>query len=104
MASENQPPAGNPGREPRTVRMGRNGRGIWEIAMPDGHDNVTCETFDDARRAAYLRATRVFPCELIVRDAYGRVVQRELIDGDREASQARRGQLSGDPVDLSVRN
>lgn len=103
MAFEDQPPPRDRARAPTTVRMGRNGRGIWEIAMPDGRESFTCETFGDARRAAYLCATRACPCELIVRDAYGRVVQRELIDCDHEARQALRGRLSEEPVDLSVR-
>ncbi len=49
--------------------------------MPSQHKSVTCETFDDARRVAYLYAARARPCELIVHDAYHRVLHRELIDG-----------------------
>jgi hypothetical protein len=52
--------------------------------MSGNGDPVTCETFDDARRVAYRRAARARPCELIVHDAYHRVLHRELIDGHRE--------------------
>jgi hypothetical protein len=41
---------------------------------------VSCATLDDAKRVAYRRAADRPPCELIVRDAYHRVVDRELID------------------------
>jgi len=43
---------------------------------------VTCETFDEAQRVAYLCATHRRPCELIVCDAYHRVLHHELIDAD----------------------
>ena len=88
MASNNEPPPGDPSREPKMVRVGRNGRGLWEIAMSDGSESVMCETFEVARRAGHAWATRACPCELIVRDAYGRVVQSKLIDGDREPRRA----------------
>ena len=59
---------------PVTVRVDRTGRGAWEVAMPDQRELVTCETLDDARRVAYLCAARRRPCELIVCDAYHRVL------------------------------
>jgi len=64
-----------------TVRVDRNGRGAWEVAMPGKRKAVTCETLDDARRVAYLCVARMRPCELIVCDAYHRVVHHEFIDG-----------------------
>jgi hypothetical protein len=104
MAPDNQPPPRAPVREPSTVRMDAIVVASGRLHCPTADDRVTCETFEDANRAAYLCATRAWPCELIVRDAYGRVVQHELIDGDRQARQARRGRSSAEPVDLSVRN
>ena len=66
---------------PVTVRVDPNGRGAWEVVMPDQHEPVTCGTLDDARRVAYLCAAHRRPCELIVRDAYHRVLHHELING-----------------------
>ncbi len=61
------------------VRVDRTGRGRWDVEMPD-HHRMSCETLDDARRIAFLSAANARPCELIVHDAYHRVVQHELID------------------------
>jgi len=69
-----------------TVRVDRTGRGEWEVAMPDQRERVTCETLDDARRVAYLCAAHTRPCELIVCDAYHRVLQHEFINGEGEAT------------------
>jgi hypothetical protein len=69
---------------PVTVRVDRNWRGGWEIAFPDQRCRVTCETFDEARRVAYLCVAHRRPCELVVRGAYRRVLHREFIDGDEE--------------------
>ncbi len=66
---------------PITVRVDRNPGGAWEVAMPDQRERITCETLDDARRVAYLCAAHTCACELIVCDAYHRVVQREFING-----------------------
>jgi len=66
----------------RTVRVDPNGRGDWEIELSDQVNVVTCETLDEAQRVAYLFATRRQPCELIVRDAYHRILHYELIDAD----------------------
>jgi hypothetical protein len=63
------------------VRVDRTGRGGWEVAMPDQRERVTCETLEDARRVAYLCAAHGRPCELIVCDAYDRILHHELING-----------------------
>ncbi len=65
------------------MRVEHDARGAWLVAVPGGGP-VTCETFDDARRVAYLRAAQTRPCELIVHDAYHRVLHRELINGHRD--------------------
>jgi hypothetical protein len=69
-----------------TVRVDFNVRGTWEVAVADRSERVTCETLAEASRVAYRCAVDRRPCELIVCDAYHRVVQRELI----KASQSRR--------------
>jgi hypothetical protein len=66
---------------PQKVCVDHNSRGEWELALPHQAGRVTCETLDDARRVAYLCAARLQPCELIIRDARHRVLDRELIDG-----------------------
>ena len=74
-----------------TVRVDRTRLGAWEVAMPDERELVTCETLEDAERVAYLCAARVRPCELIVCDAYHRVLHRVLIDGHDTAGAGGRG-------------
>ncbi len=64
----------------RTVPVDRDRSGAWEIELSDQEIVVTCETLDDARRVTYLCASRRPPCELVVCDAYHRVLRRELID------------------------
>ena len=61
------------------VRVGRAGPGEWQVELPDQREAITCETFDDAQRIAYLCAAQRRPCELIVRDAYHRVVRHEFL-------------------------
>lgn len=63
-----------------TVLVDTNERGAWEIALPDERAHITCQTLDAARREAYVCASQRRPCELIVRDAYHRVVSRELVN------------------------
>jgi hypothetical protein len=65
---------------PTTVRVDINLRGAWEVALPDRADRVTCETREEASRVAHRCAADRQPCELIVCDAYHRVVQRELFE------------------------
>jgi hypothetical protein len=71
-----------------TVRVERATRGRWQVAAPD-HDRIICETLDDARHAAYVSAARIASCELVVHDAYHRVLSREIVnrDPDSEMSQ-----------------
>jgi hypothetical protein len=62
-----------------TVHVDINPRSVWEVDVPDRPGRVVCESFDDAKRVAHLCAQHRHPCELIVRDAYHRVLIRELI-------------------------
>jgi len=64
---------------PTTVRVDVNVRGAWEVALSGEADRVTCATLQEARRVARRRAADRRPCELIVRDAYHRVLQHELV-------------------------
>jgi len=67
-------------KQDRVVLVDRDWHGDWEVLLPDGRTCVTCATLDDARRLAYRHAARIRPCELVIRDAYHRVVDREIID------------------------
>lgn len=62
-----------------TVRVERTTRGRWQVATPD-HDRIICDTLDDARHAAYVSAARIASCELVVHDAYHRVLSREIVN------------------------
>lgn len=59
------------------IRVDMNGHGRWDVALSDSGTHVTCETLDDARRVAFRGAARR-PCELVVCDAYHRVVLHEV--------------------------
>jgi hypothetical protein len=65
--------------DPLTVRVDFGGRGGWAIALPDEPERVTCDTLEDARRVAHLWAQDRSPCEVVVCDAYHRVLYRELV-------------------------
>ncbi len=66
------------------VRIEPNRRGGWTVARPAPLVALRCETLDDAHRLAYLSVADTLPCELIVRDAYHRVLRHELIDARLE--------------------
>src|SRR5450755_981429 len=76
------------------VRVSLNGCGDWEIALPNQRERVTCETLDDATRVGYLCAASRRPCELIVFDAYHRMLHRQFVDGHGESSCERRQHAS----------
>ncbi len=62
-----------------TISVERGSRGDWQVALPEDDGRLSCETLVDARWVAYLLAADRQPCQLVVRDAYHRVVDRELI-------------------------
>jgi hypothetical protein len=64
-----------------TVRVDISVHGVWEVALSDPRERVACETLQEASRVAYRCAADRRPSELIMCDAYHRVVHRELIDG-----------------------
>lgn len=63
------------------VRVDISARGRWEVALSGPDERVRCETLEEASRVAYRCAADRRPSELIVCDAYHRVVRRELVDG-----------------------
>ena len=65
----------------RTVRVDPDPRGGWDVTVPDRPARWRCNTLDDARRQAFLCAARRLPCELVIQDAYHRVIDREIIEG-----------------------
>lgn len=72
---------------PTTVRVDICARGGWEVELPDRGEPVTCESLQEASLVAYRCATDRRPCELIIRDAYHRVLKRQLIvRSDRPAN------------------
>ncbi|HUA49415.1 MAG TPA: hypothetical protein VMA77_29535 [Solirubrobacteraceae bacterium] len=73
------------------IIVDRTSEGHWEFELSDRHERVECETLEDAKRIAYLSAAFRHPCELVVRDAYHRVLHREVIDGDTGAHPAQNG-------------
>lgn len=72
-----------------TVRVQPDRRGRWEVMVPERRERVACETLDDATRVAYEYAGRRSPCELVVRDAYYRVLRSEIIGGKQPRSRLR---------------
>jgi hypothetical protein len=73
-------------QSPRTVRVDLNGHGAWEITLPAQLDPINCESLYEARRAAYRFAAHWHPCEVVMCDAYHRVMHRQLIDSYEDAA------------------
>ena len=69
-----------PNQQNRVVLVARDWHGEWHVLLPDDTTCVICDTLEEARRLAYLQAARTLACELIIRDAYHRVVDHEVID------------------------
>ena len=63
-----------------TVRVLINARGEWEVLIPHHMRPLRCATIEEAERIAYQCASQTRPCEVIVHDAYHRVVHRELVN------------------------
>ena len=72
-------PLGGEPMTPTTVRVDLNVRGRWEVALSDQGERVGCDTLEEASRVAYRCAAERQPCELIVCDAYHRVLHHELV-------------------------
>lgn len=68
---------------PTTVCVVHHPRGRWEVMPLGSRGKIACESLDEARHIAYLAVAHADDCELVVRDAYNRVLEHELIDGHR---------------------
>ena len=78
--------------DPVTISVDPNGRGAWNVASPDLPRPITCETLEDARTVAHLNAAHGRRCELVVHDAYHRVIEREILhDGGSLGCVTRKG-------------
>jgi len=70
-----------------SIRVDFDGQGGWEVDLDESR--IMCASLADARRIALLKAAHRRPCELVVRDAYHRVIEREHIDAVSGASSPR---------------
>jgi hypothetical protein len=60
-----------------SVRVDLYTNGKWKVAVPQRNEPIVCATLAEARRAGYVAAVEGSPCELVVRDAYHRVLAHE---------------------------
>jgi hypothetical protein len=73
----------------RKVRVELSRRGDWDVELSDQDNRMSCETLEEVERVAQICAAYRQPCELVVCDAYHRVLHRELIDASADqATQA----------------
>jgi len=79
-----------PDRAPVTVRVDLGQRGSWHVALPERGERLLCATLDEARRLASRYALRGEPCELVIRDAYHRVLERAVVGGEAGGTPAAR--------------
>jgi hypothetical protein len=84
MAATLEEPVSQSG--PRTVRVDLNWHGSWNITLPDQLDPINCGALDEARRVAYRLAAGWHPCEVVICDAYHRVLDRQVIDSYEDAA------------------
>ena len=64
--------------DPIEVRINRrNLREPWEVVVPDRQERFSCERLEDARRFAHSWVAQRHPCEVIIHDAYDRVIERQ---------------------------
>ena len=70
---------------PLKVNVACQRSGVWVVELPDRPEPIECQTLDDARQIAYKCAASLHPCELVVRDAYHRVLDRQFIEGPAAA-------------------
>jgi hypothetical protein len=64
----------------RTVRVLPTRTGVWEITHPESGEPVVCGTLHEARVIAQRHASHRPPCDVIVFDAYHRVLQRVAVE------------------------
>jgi hypothetical protein len=61
------------------VRAGRRGR--WTVTISDRDEALFCESLAEARHVARSCAEARRPCEVVVHDAYERVLEYEVLPG-----------------------
>jgi hypothetical protein len=61
------------------VKVTFNAHGTWDVSLPDGSSSVTCATLEDATNFAHAYAAAHKPYELVIHDAYHRVMVRETV-------------------------
>ena len=66
----------------RSVNVDYNRGGAWKVGLPDCAAPLVCETLEEAQWIAYRCAAQRSPCELLVHDAYHRLILRQVIDGE----------------------
>jgi hypothetical protein len=58
-------------------------RGGWEVRLPHGAEPVRCDTLDEAENAALAAAPPTRRCDVVVHDAYERVLYRNMLEPSR---------------------
>jgi hypothetical protein len=81
-----------------TVRVVLNPRGLWEVVLPGRRRPFTCQSLEEAERVAYRLAVRRRPCEIVVHDAYHRVLLREVINGSPPSGDLGQGRSARSPL------
>lgn len=61
------------------INVGRALRGGWEVRLPDDDEKVICQNLEDAVHVGYRWAADGRGRELVVHDAYNRVIQRQFV-------------------------
>jgi hypothetical protein len=54
--------------------------GMWRVTIPGMPEGQRCANLRDARTVAYAWAIEHRPCQLVVRDAYHRVLADEVLE------------------------
>lgn len=67
------------------VRVDLASHGHWDVVSSDPEFHDICPTLDDARRVAFRRAAHRHRCELVVCDAYHRVVLHAVVEDSSAA-------------------
>jgi hypothetical protein len=63
----------------RSVIVHPDRRGGWEVADIERRIRIPCNTLLDAREEAFRRAVDETPCDVVVHDAYHRVVEHTMV-------------------------
>jgi hypothetical protein len=64
---------------PTLIEIQRRRGDEWEVAVSSRQQRLICPTFQEAARRGYQLAADEADCEVVVHDAYHRVVRRERL-------------------------